>query len=464
MHQTKHSRRARLLALPLALLLLGAGCTFAPRAAAQAAAPQATTTQEARRVLWAWSGGVTDGSAVVKVKMAEPGPAQLLLAGEAGATRTFAPDGTGADGRVLTFTLDGLAPRTAYTYTIDLGDAPDPGGTGRFATFAAPGEAQSLTVAFGSCAYTGSTHPVFDTIRGLAPDLFIHMGDLHYEDITTNDPARFAAAYDVVLASPAQSALYRSVPIAYMWDDHDFGSNNSAGNSASRPAARRSYRSYVPHYPLPADAGGNGPDAPIYQAFSAGRVRFIMTDTRSEKSWPRRTVLGAQQKEWLKQELLAARDAGYALIVWVQPDPWIAGVEWWLLGLQDNWGAYAGERREIANFIADNGIDNLIMLSGDAHMLAIDDGTHSNYAGTAGDRADGPGFPVMHAAAFDQRGSRKGGPYSEGRIPGGGHFGYMTVTDTGGEVAVRWQGMNERGETLMELSFAVTQDGIVIER
>jgi hypothetical protein len=104
------------------------------------------------------------------------------------------------------------------------------------------------------------------------------------------------------------------------------------------------------------------------------------------------------------------------------------------------------------------------MLSGDAHMLAIDDGTNSNYAGEAGDRADGPGFPIMHAAAFDQKGSVKGGPYSGGTIPGGGHFGYMTVTDEGGEVAVRWQGMNALGETLMELSFVVTDNGIVIQR
>jgi hypothetical protein len=97
-------------------------------------------------------------------------------------------------------------------------------------------------------------------------------------------------------------------------------------------------------------------------------------------------------------------------------------------------------------------------------MLAMDDGTNSNYAGEAGEQAHSPGFPVMHAAALDQVGSYKGGPYSEGAIPGGGHFGYMTVTDEGGEVAVRWQGMNALGETLMELSFVVTDNGIVIQR
>ena len=466
----RHARRCTLPALFLALLVAGAGCTFA-RAAAQEAAAGGD-------VLWAWAGGVTDESAVVKAKLAQPGPARLLLASATGETDVLAPvstdDRAGDGGRILTFALDGLAARATYTYTVILGEAdreaqtaPDPDGSGHFATFAPPGEPESITVAFGSCARTGSTHPVFDTIRGLAPDLFIHMGDFHYENITANDPALFDAAFDAVLASPAQSALYRSLPIAYVWDDHDFGANNSDGSNPAAPAARSSYRAHVPHYPLPADedsgedsGADSGADGPIYQAFSAGRIRFIVTDTRSEKSWLRRTMLGDEQKAWLKQELLAARDAGYALIVWVQTDPWIGAAKWWLLGFQDNWGAFAGERREIANFLVDNGIDNLIMLSGDAHMLAIDDGTHSNYAGEAGKPADGPGFPIMHAAALDQKGSVKGGPYSEGTLPGGGHFGYMTITDDGGDIGVRWQGMNEAGETLMELSFTVSQDGI----
>ena len=61
------------------------------------------------------------------------------------------------------------------------------------------------------------------------------------------------------------------------------------------------------------------------------------------------------------------------------------------------------------------------MLSGDAHMLAIDDGTHNTYGGS------GPGFPVFHAGALDRPGSLKGGPYSEGAVPDGGQFGVIEV-------------------------------------
>lgn len=36
------------------------------------------------------------------------------------------------------------------------------------------------------------------------------------------------------------------------------------------------YQKYFPHYPLPAGQG----NVPIYQAFTVGRIRIIMTDLR----------------------------------------------------------------------------------------------------------------------------------------------------------------------------------------
>ena len=157
-------------------------------------------------------------------------------------------------------------------------------------------------------------------------------------------------------------------------------------------------------------------------------------------------MLGAAQKEWLKAELLAAKGR-YPLIVWVNPDPWIdaAGPG------KDTWGGYDTERREIADFIAENGIDGLLMLSGDAHMLAIDDGTNSDYS-TSGSAA----FPVFHAAPLDKHGHVKGGPYSEGTYPGSGQFGLVTVNDTGGaEIEVILSGRNWETEEIVGYSFTV---------
>jgi phosphodiesterase/alkaline phosphatase D-like protein len=44
---------------------------------------------------------------------------------------------------------------------------------------------------------------------------------------------------------------------------------------------------------------------------------------------------------------------------------------------REGWAPYARERRRIADHIVRLGLTRrLVMLSGDAHMLALDDGTH----------------------------------------------------------------------------------------
>lgn len=129
---------------------------------------------------------------------------------------------------------------------------------------------------------------MFDAIRKADPLLYIATGDLHYGNVGVDDVNAFRARYEDVLTSPAQSALYRSTPTAYVWDDHDYGPNDGNAGSVTREAARLAYRETVPHYPLPA---GDGDEA-IYQAFTVGRVRFVMTDTRSERT--DESMLGAR--------------------------------------------------------------------------------------------------------------------------------------------------------------------------
>src|SRR5690606_32096446 len=139
---------------------------------------------------------------------------------------------------------------------------------------------------------------------------FLHTGDMQYKNIDENDRDLFRAAFDEVLASSTQGALYSQVPIAYMWDDHDYGPGNSDGTSPSKEAARLTYQEYVPHYPLAAGSG----NVPVYQAFTIGRVPLIVCDVRSEKTPrsalddPAKTRMGSAQKAWSTSQLLAARD------------------------------------------------------------------------------------------------------------------------------------------------------------
>jgi alkaline phosphatase D len=290
----------------------------------------------------------------------------------------------------------------------------------------------------------------------------LHMGDFHYENIAGNDPAQFQRAFDKVLASDRQSSLYRSTPVAYIWDDHDYGPNDSDRTHAGRPAALATYEEYVPHYPL---AGDDRLPPDLHQAFTVGRVRFLLTDVRSLRApdsapdGPDKTMLGVPQREWLLDEIEAARDR-YPLIVWVNPVPWIAEP-----GSGHGWGRYDWERRYIADRIRAAGMtERLLMLSGDGHMVALDDGTNSNFAT---DRAAGErGFPVMHAAPLDRYARPKGGPYSHGtaarRILFGlisiQQFGLAEIRDDGEVLEVSLSGRNERGDLLQGMSLRLRCD------
>ena len=260
-----------------------------------------------------WAGAVTPTSAVVKARLLNDSPAvRLVVSSQADLSQLQFSDYHAAtqalNNRLVAIQATGLAPNTQYYYALEIEGRLDLDHRGQFKTF--PEGPASFTFAFGSCAETGSSHPVFETIRSLHPLFFLHLGDLHYRDIGADDPNRFRAAYDTVLATATQAALYRDVPLVYMWDDHDYGPNDSDAGAPGRRAARLTYQEYVPHYPLPAGSG----DVPLYQAFTVGRARVILTDLRSEKSPdppspgcdpnnPNKTLLGEAQKSWLKHRL-----------------------------------------------------------------------------------------------------------------------------------------------------------------
>ncbi len=380
-------------------------------------------------VRWVWSGAVdSDGFTVTAVLREPAANLELMVADSVGNEVLRSPlIEVREPDEPIRITVDELEPATEYRYVFVSAGVADDQRAGRVTTL--PDGAASLTLAFGGCARSGSNGAVFDAIRDLEPDLYVMLGDLHYRNIDENDPARFASAYHEVHDSPAQSALYRDVPIAYVWDDHDFGPNDSDSTSSSRPAASQTYRDFVPHYELANPTTGS-----INQAFTIGRVRVVMLDTRTHRLAADGTLLGEEQLDWLLDELLDARDT-HALTVIVSPTVWIGPVE----AGADHWGGYAGERDRIGAFLAEHAIDNVVLVGGDAHMVALDDGSNSGYGGH-------DGFPVLQVAALDRRGSVKGGPHSGGEFPGGGHFGVIEVTDDGGGtidvelIGLDWQG------------------------
>lgn len=405
-----------------------------------------------------WVGAVTATSSLIKAGI-ENGAAVRLLIGDnidlTGA-QSMSPSAstTSPEMSVAAFDVTELESNREYHYALEINGVLVLERRGRFRTFPPPDAPASFAFtcagdAKGGQLFSGySNHEVFDHIRGESPLFFVHLGDLHYADIGSTNVADHVDTYREVLNKTRQAQLYREVPIAYVWDDHDFCGNASDGQSPGRSAARLAYQRCVPHYPL---VEGEG-DVAIYQAFTVGRVRVLVTDTRSMRSnrtGPddnEKTMLGVRQKQWLKDELLAGRDR-YPLLVWVNSVPWIGDPE--EEGDDtDAWFSYSTERGELGSFIEKNGIRNVLMLHADAHMIALDDGSNNRGATGAG------GFPVFCAAPLDRSNSVKGKPFSHGIFATHkGQYGLITIDDPGGQtVRVRVSG-RRKGLELVSLTF-----------
>ena len=408
-----------------------------------------TSSVFASTVINAWSGALTDTSARVNARISSNGSTRIVWSALSDMSTpvystTFIPLDTFSNWTGSYF-ISGLIKDTRYYYAIEIDGSIDLGFIGTFKTVKV-NEPYSFSFVASACSPLGNNSAVFDSIRLKDPTFFFITGDFFYADISTNLVTPYRSAYNQTLTLSNHFNLYKNVPIVYMWDDHDFGPNNSNSLSPSRSAAISSYKENVPHYPLAAGVG----EQPIYQAFTIGRVRFIASDLRSAKiPGSPGTMMGATQLNWFKQELIFAKNNNL-VIVWMSSVPFISD-DPTIADASDNWAAYKEERKDISDFIVANGIKNIFILSGDAHMLAIDDGTNSDYSST-GNSAD---IPVFQAAALGSSGSFKGGPYSHGSFQGSGQYGLINVIDLGGnDICFQFKGNNINYSTsLVSLNF-----------
>jgi alkaline phosphatase D len=152
------------------------------------------------------------------------------------------------------------------------------------------------------------------------------------------------------------------VPIYAIWDDHDFGPNNSDGTEANKADSLVAFKEFW------ANPGFGEADNPgCYFTFTRGDVQFFMLDCRYYRSpnkapvGPEKTMLGARQLEWLKRELLASKARIKILAT---------GSEWQTHSSDDSWKMFLDERNALFDWIEEQRIEGVILLSGDRHFSA----------------------------------------------------------------------------------------------
>jgi alkaline phosphatase D len=302
----------------------------------------------------------------------------VRVSGEVPVEIEFAPEPTLVDARcsgsylarrdddfAVKVKLVGLLPGTRYYYRVLVDGALDRYQRGlavpSFTTAPAVGAPAAFTVACGSCARFGEDpeQPIWRHVRAAAPALFLWLGDNIYGDTLEASVLReeYRRQRDVAALQP----LLRSVPQLAIWDDHDYGLDNHDRTSPVREAALDAFHEYW------ANPSGGLPDDPgVYFAASYGGVDFFCLDVRYHRDpvglpdGPTKSMLGARQRDWL-YEALRASQAPFKVLV--------SGSGWSnARGPKgDSWSAYLHERDALFDFIRDQGVAGVLLLSGDTH-------------------------------------------------------------------------------------------------
>jgi alkaline phosphatase D len=307
--------------------------------------------------------------------------------------------------------VSGLAPRHEYFYRFKVGDEISPVGRTRTTP---PGNAMvpAVTFAFVSCQNFADGHftPYADVAAASDIEAVIHLGDYIYEGsaraVRAHLPGREIRTLDEYRTRHGQyktdlhlQAAHAAHPWLVTWDDHEF-KNNYADEDFDPDAtvevvrARRAaaYRAYWEHMPLARARKPEGPDLPLYRRFHWGaQATFNVLDGRQYRSDqplictrdqrdpsgycpddlnPGRSMLGAEQRDWLLEDLattkarwnVLAQQTAFAPFIPQVPVPrgFVAGA--------DHWDAYVAERQRILNWVVEHGTPNPVVLTGDSHQ------------------------------------------------------------------------------------------------
>lgn len=274
-----------------------------------------------------------------------------------------------ADDLAVTILVNGLKAATRYYYRLLID-----GKRGKytpdvpvlsFVTAPDPKSEAVFSVAIGSCA----RHPedpdqvIWRSVAAANPDFFIWLGDNIYGD--SGQPSTLNGEYQRQRSVPTYQPVARQVPQIAIWDDHDSGLNNGDRNNPFKDSALKAFRNYWanPSYGLEGTPG-------VFFEYHYGGVDFFLLDGRyyrdpnAAPDVAGKTMLGAAQKSWLKRRLRASK-AAFKFIVsgsgWAAPK----GDD------GDSWFSFLTERNELFDFIRDERIGGVVLVSGDTHVAEL---------------------------------------------------------------------------------------------
>ncbi|MEO1257450.1 MAG: alkaline phosphatase D family protein [Bacteroidota bacterium] len=281
------------------------------------------------------------------------------------------------DGFTAHLVADQVEPGKVYTYELLINDVP--------IKFDYPTEFQTqplwqwrtdpppFKVALGSCFYVsekkydrpgkpyGGDYHIFNALHEQRPDLMLWLGDNTYlREVDWYTRTGFIHRYTHTRSLPELQPLLASTHHYAIWDDHDYGPNDSDRSFIHKDLAKEIFELFWanPSYGLPGKEG-------ITSWFKFADMDFFLLDNRTFRNPNRRVsgdqvLLGEDQMEWLIDALVASR-APFKLVC-------IGGQ---VLNPRKKFESYANlcpeERTYLLKRISEEGVKNVVFLTGDVH-------------------------------------------------------------------------------------------------
>ncbi len=234
----------------------------------------------------------------------------------------------------------------------------------------------SFTVAMGSCLYIneeaydrpgkpyGGDYQILNEIHKLKPDAMLWLGDnIYLREADFFSRSGYLARYTHTRKLPELQALMASCNNYAIWDDHDFGPNDASGSWIHRDMALEMFKLFWPNPSF------GYKDLPC--TFSGMNYRdcdFIMMDNRyyrsetSNANHPEQ-IFGKEQIDRMI-DLLKQSRAPFKFVL-------TGGQLLNTAKVYENHSNYEEERQYIINRLTEEGLNNVIFISGDRHHSEV---------------------------------------------------------------------------------------------
>ncbi len=238
-----------------------------------------------------------------------------------------------------------------------------------------PPSAPSLRIATGSCFYAndpadtqgwnpGAEYAIFETIREKQPDLMLWLGDnLYTRDVDWTTRTGMLQRYTYSRAVKELQPLIGSVHNYAIWDDHDYGPNDSDRSYRDKEMARDVFQLFWgnPSYGVEQSRG-------ITSRFAWADVEFFLLDNRwnrspNLRSAGKRQILGEAQIEWLLDSL-ASSGAAFKFIV-------VGGQVLNPARVAETYANYPEEQQQLIRRIGEERVRGVFFLTGDRHFTDL---------------------------------------------------------------------------------------------